>query len=59
MRTTPCLRQRRGMILFCPWCCNMLMVENMGAMRFFCQTCPYVQNIQQKVRSIYMRWHRP
>ena len=25
------------------------MAENVGAMRFFCQTCPYVQNIQQKV----------
>ena len=38
-----------AMILFCPWCCNMLMVENAGTMRFFCQTCPYVQNIDEKM----------
>jgi DNA-directed RNA polymerase III subunit RPC11 len=38
-----------AMILFCPWCCNMLMVENAGTMRFFCQTCPYVQNIDDKM----------
>ena len=37
------------MLLFCPWCCNMLLAENVGNTRFFCQTCPYVQGVTRRV----------
>ncbi|GAM25119.1 hypothetical protein SAMD00019534_082940, partial [Acytostelium subglobosum LB1] len=39
-------------MLFCPSCANMLLVENgdMGV-RFYCPTCPYIFNINNKVVS--------
>mmetsp|Transcript_41299 Transcript_41299/g.54288 ORF Transcript_41299/g.54288 Transcript_41299/m.54288 type:complete len:106 (+) Transcript_41299:125-442(+) len=37
-------------MLFCPTCGNLLLVENSPTgMRFFCQTCPYIYAIHQKV----------
>ena len=32
------------MVFFCPYCCNILLIEQ-GApseMRFYCKTCPYI-----------------
>jgi len=39
------------MVLFCPTCGNVLLVERGpgGRMRSYCQTCPYVYNIDQKI----------
>lgn len=39
---------------FCPTCANLLLVEggNMGELRYFCQTCPYVYTIKAKVGFI-------
>lgn len=37
---------------FCPTCANVLLVEHAETgreVRFFCQTCPYIYVIQQKV----------
>mmetsp|Transcript_532 Transcript_532/g.768 ORF Transcript_532/g.768 Transcript_532/m.768 type:complete len:106 (+) Transcript_532:152-469(+) len=37
-------------MLFCPTCGNLLVVDRcQTGMRFFCQTCPYIYNISQKV----------
>ena len=39
------------MLLFCPTCGNLLMVEDgPHCYRFACNTCPYVQNIERTVR---------
>ncbi|KIY96363.1 DNA-directed RNA polymerase III subunit C11 [Monoraphidium neglectum] len=41
------------MIAFCPTCGNMLLVELEGTtsgLRYFCQTCPYVFDIQHTIR---------
>lgn len=39
-----------AMYLFCPTCGNLLVVEEgPSCNRFSCNTCPYVQNIRQKV----------
>ena len=38
------------MHLFCPNCANLLVVEEgPSSYRFACNTCPYVQNIKNKV----------
>mmetsp|Transcript_21247 Transcript_21247/g.67267 ORF Transcript_21247/g.67267 Transcript_21247/m.67267 type:complete len:111 (+) Transcript_21247:105-437(+) len=39
------------MSLFCPTCANLLLVEHggIGDLRFFCQTCPYIYNIDRKM----------
>ena len=38
------------MYLFCPHCGNLLDVEEgPSTLRFACNTCPYVQNISEKV----------
>eukprot|EP00128_Syssomonas_multiformis_P000813 Colp12_sorted_trinity150504_noHs@19203 len=39
------------MLLFCPTCANVLIVESQGEMRFSCLTCPYVYNIMQQMSS--------
>lgn len=40
------------MYLFCPTCGNLLIVEEgPSCYRFACNTCPYVQNITEKVSS--------
>jgi len=37
------------MVLFCPTCANILLVETqMDHLRFFCSTCPYIFNVQEK-----------
>jgi len=36
---------------FCPHCGNMLQLENMSGLRFFCQTCPYIHRLAAKVRA--------
>lgn len=36
---------------FCPHCGNMLQLENMSGLRFFCQTCPYIHRLAAKVES--------
>ncbi|EGC33247.1 hypothetical protein DICPUDRAFT_37036 [Dictyostelium purpureum] len=37
-------------MLFCPLCANMLLVEpDITDTRFYCQTCPYVFHIKNKV----------
>jgi len=41
------------MVVFCPTCANVLLVENGpgNRMRFYCQTCPYVFRIDQKISN--------
>lgn len=40
------------MLLFCPTCGNVLIVEEgQKCMRFACNTCPYVHNITRKVNN--------
>lgn len=34
-------------MLFCPSCGNLLLVEAVGNLRFFCQTCPYLHNVKE------------
>ena len=41
------------MYLFCPHCANLLVVEEgPSTLRFACNTCPYVQNITEKVSVV-------
>ncbi|RUS91617.1 hypothetical protein EGW08_000590 [Elysia chlorotica] len=38
------------MLTFCPVCANVLVVEEgPKSMRFACNTCPYIQNINRKI----------
>ena len=38
------------MLVFCPVCANVLVVEEgPNCYRFGCHTCPYIKNIQRKV----------
>ena len=40
------------MITYCPTCANMLLVEvtpQAGELRYFCQTCDYVYNVDKEV----------
>ncbi|KAK3532731.1 hypothetical protein QTP86_028103 [Hemibagrus guttatus] len=40
------------MLLFCPTCGNVLVVEEgQRCYRFACNTCPYVHNITRKVNN--------
>lgn len=40
------------MILFCPSCANLLVVEEgPGVLRYACDTCPYIYNITNKISS--------
>lgn len=39
------------MLLFCPTCGNVLHVEEYTALRFSCNTCPYIFNIARKVSN--------
>ncbi|KAL0589934.1 hypothetical protein ABG067_001900 [Albugo candida] len=37
---------------FCPSCANLLLVEpNSEGMRFFCQTCPYLYQIETRIEK--------
>ena len=40
-------------MLFCPTCGNILLIEKgTGALRYFCKTCPYIFNVNQKIKRI-------
>eukprot|EP00118_Oscarella_pearsei_P026497 m.801 g.801 ORF g.801 m.801 type:complete len:87 (+) comp4901_c0_seq1:18-278(+) len=40
------------MLLFCPSCGNVLVIEEgLRSFRFACKTCPYVHNVLGKVSS--------
>ncbi|XP_055837680.1 DNA-directed RNA polymerase III subunit RPC10 [Episyrphus balteatus] len=40
------------MLLFCPTCGNILMVEeDTNGLRFSCNTCPYICNINKKIST--------
>uniref|UniRef100_A0A6M2E1G8 DNA-directed RNA polymerase subunit n=1 Tax=Amblyomma tuberculatum TaxID=48802 RepID=A0A6M2E1G8_9ACAR len=40
------------MLMFCPTCSNILIVEeSIDCYRFACNTCPYVFNIRRKISS--------
>ena len=42
------------MYLFCPQCGTLLVVEEgPSTLRFSCNTCPYVQNITEKVTTTF------
>mmetsp|Transcript_18283 Transcript_18283/g.35780 ORF Transcript_18283/g.35780 Transcript_18283/m.35780 type:complete len:135 (+) Transcript_18283:1371-1775(+) len=38
-------------LTFCPTCGNLLLLENVPptGFRFYCQTCPYIHNIHEKL----------
>ncbi|GAB5360728.1 hypothetical protein AAMO2058_000652300 [Amorphochlora amoebiformis] len=42
---------------FCPTCSNFLLIEEMrGKYRYFCQTCPYIDDIKSTLRDrTYMK----
>ncbi|PNW86946.1 hypothetical protein CHLRE_02g102400v5 [Chlamydomonas reinhardtii] len=43
------------MITYCPTCANMLLVElteYSKELRYFCQCCPYVYNIDKKISKM-------
>lgn len=41
-----------NMLLFCPTCGNLLLVEeSANCLRFSCGTCPYISNITGVVKS--------
>jgi hypothetical protein len=52
LRLSPRLSAVVKMVLFCPHCANILLIEvgNTG-LRFYCQTCPYVFKITQKIET--------
>lgn len=39
-------------MLFCPSCANILLVESAKGLRFFCQTCPYIHQVQHTYRKV-------
>ncbi|OWF45196.1 DNA-directed RNA polymerase III subunit RPC10-like [Mizuhopecten yessoensis] len=40
------------MLMFCPTCSNVLVVEEgERCYRFACNTCPYIQNIKRKISN--------
>ncbi len=48
-----------AMYLFCPTCGNLLVVEEgPTCYRFACNSCPYVQDIKEKVLCIYFGYAR-
>ena len=34
---------------FCPTCGNMLLLEAASEMRYYCQSCPYIQNVTEVI----------
>ena len=47
-----CYSVKDNMLMFCPTCANVLVVEEGSqCYRFACNTCPYVQNIKRKVTN--------
>ena len=34
-------QQQKAMVVFCPYCGNVLLVEHAATMRYYCPTCPY------------------
>jgi transposase-like protein len=45
-------QRSRGMVLFCPTCANILLVEaGPVGHRFYCQTCPYIFNVTDTVTN--------
>jgi DNA-directed RNA polymerase III subunit RPC11 len=39
-------------MLFCPTCGNLLLIEKViSTHRFYCKTCPYICNINQKLKN--------
>ncbi|XP_076330739.1 RNA polymerase III subunit K [Tachypleus tridentatus] len=52
-----CFKQQRKsrekkMLLFCPTCANILVVEEgPQCYRFACSTCPYVHNVKQRITN--------
>jgi len=38
-------------VYFCPYCCNILLIEHAVEMRFYCKTCPYVFYPKGKLSS--------
>jgi DNA-directed RNA polymerase III subunit RPC11 len=43
-------------MLFCPYCANILLIETTATgSHFFCPTCPYTFNVQQKMtKKLYL-----
>ena len=40
-------------MLFCPNCANTLLVESSNkGLRFFCQTCAYIHNVEHTYRKV-------
>ena len=39
-------------MLFCPTCGNLLLIEKFAGtnFRYFCKTCPYIFNLNQKIK---------
>ena len=38
-------------MLFCPTCGNLLLLEKgVGSCRYFCKTCPYIFNVNQRIK---------
>lgn len=37
------------MTSFCPYCGNILLIDNMNELQYFCTTCPYVFKITKPV----------
>eukprot|EP00947_MAST-08B_sp_MAST-8B-sp1_P002314 g2314.t1 len=36
-------------MLFCPTCGNLLLVDTGTGAKFFCQTCPYIYSVKNKL----------
>ena len=40
-------------MLFCPTCGNVLLIEEgEGSFRYFCKTCPYIFNINKRIKRV-------
>eukprot|EP01112_Ceratiomyxa_fruticulosa_P009299 TRINITY_DN2422_c0_g1_i6.p1 TRINITY_DN2422_c0_g1~~TRINITY_DN2422_c0_g1_i6.p1 ORF type:complete len:108 (-),score=16.02 TRINITY_DN2422_c0_g1_i6:172-495(-) len=40
-------------MIFCPHCSNLLLIEAVGSThRFYCQTCPYIFQMHNKVTNL-------
>ena len=53
-QVTKQLNANSGKMLFCPLCAMMLLVDSdTGSYRFYCQTCPYIYDIEHRfVREV-------
>ncbi|XP_053684705.1 DNA-directed RNA polymerase III subunit RPC10 [Sabethes cyaneus] len=48
----PSLTKYRTMLMFCPTCGNLLLVEEgTDSLRFSCNTCPYICKIKRKIST--------